>query len=165
MRPTGTWALRSPPMYAIGGGGFNPGRFRSTRPPGLVPPAPPPGFPGDPTGEHMVPHAPMAPPMIAPAYHAPPAPYPSAFNITGNVNANIQQQSYSNVTKHYSNWNACYSCGLDIPESHTSMTCPMHLHRPTHDVNFTCRNAQQYINMGHPCSTKNQHKIRLSSTM
>ena len=56
------------PMYAIGGGGFNP---------------------SGPMGGHMALHAPMAPPMIAPAYHAPPAPYPSAFNITGNVNANI----------------------------------------------------------------------------
>ncbi len=107
----------------------------------------------------------MAPPMIAPAYRAPPAPYPPAFNITGNVNANIQQQLYSNVTKHYLNWNACYSCGFDVPKSHTSMTCPMHLRRLTHDVNFTCWNAQQYINMGHPCSTKNQHNIRLPMNM
>ncbi len=79
-----------PPMYAIGGGGFNPGRFPSTCPSSLFAPATPPSFPGGPTGGHMVPHAPMAPPMIAPAYRAPPAPYPPAFNITGNVNANIQ---------------------------------------------------------------------------
>jgi hypothetical protein len=152
-------------MYAIGDWSFNPGIFPSIHPPSLFPPAPLPSFLGNPTGGHMVPHAPMAPPIIAPAYCAPPAPYPPAFNITGNVNENIQQQPYSNITKHYSNWKVCYSFGFDVPESHTSMTCPMHLRRPTHNVNFTCRNAQQYINMGHPCSTKNQHKTRFSSTM
>jgi hypothetical protein len=41
---------RGPPMYAIGGRGFNP---------------------GGPTGGHMVPYTPMAPLMIAPAYRAP----------------------------------------------------------------------------------------------
>ncbi len=134
----------SPPMYDIGGKGFNP---------------------GGPTGGHMVPYMLMAPPMIAPAYCAPPAPYPPAYNITGTVNANIQLQPYSNITKRHANWNTCYSCGFDIPESHTSMTCPMHLHRPTHNVNVTRQNSQQYINVGHPCSTKNMHKNRLPSTM
>jgi hypothetical protein len=133
-----------PPMYAIGGRGFNP---------------------GGPMGGHIIPYTPMAPPMIAPAYRAPLAPYPPAYNITGTVNANIQQQLYSNVTKRHANWNICYSCSFDVPESHTSMTCPMHLHRPTHEVNFTRQNAQQYFNMGHPCSTKNMHKNRLPSTM
>jgi hypothetical protein len=133
-----------PPLYAIGGRGFNP---------------------GGPTSQHMVPHMPMAPPMIAPAYPAPPAPYPPAYNITCTVNANIQQQPYSNVTKCNANWNTSYSCGFDVSEFHTSMTCSMHLRRPTHNVNFTCQNAQKYINMGHRCRTKTMHKNRLPSTM
>jgi hypothetical protein len=123
-------------MYAISGRGFNP---------------------AGPTGGHMVPYMPMPPPMIAPAYRAPLAPYPPAYNITGTVNANIQQQPYLNITKHHANWNACYSCGFDVPKSHK--------HDLPHNMNVTCQTSQQYINMGHPCSTKNMHKNRLPSTM
>jgi hypothetical protein len=33
---------------------------------------------------------------------------------------------YSNVVKKYVTWNACYTCGFDIANSHTSMLCPPH---------------------------------------
>ena len=33
------------------------------------------------------------------------------------------------------NWNACYSCGFDIPDRHTSQACPQHLRNgPRHPL-------------------------------
>jgi hypothetical protein len=31
--------------------------------------------------------------------------------------------NFSNIYKRYNNWNVCYSCGFDIEDGHTSMTC------------------------------------------
>jgi hypothetical protein len=31
---------------------------------------------------------------------------------------------YSNIIKHYANWNACFSCGFDVEDGHTLKTCP-----------------------------------------
>ena len=76
-----------------------------------------------------------------------------------------QELPFSNTVKRYHNWNACYSCGFDVADGHTSMTCPFHLCRPSHDVNFTCQNAQQYINLGHPCSTRGRHKTQMNAQM
>jgi hypothetical protein len=44
---------------------------------------------------------------------------------------------FSNLVKLYANWNACYLCGFDVPNGHTSMTCPTNLHKPPHNVYFT----------------------------
>ncbi len=41
--------------------------------------------------------------------------------------------------------------------------CPANLCKALHDVYFTHQNAQQYINLGHPCCTKNQHNIQMPS--
>jgi hypothetical protein len=68
---------------------------------------------------------------------------------------------FSNTVKRFSNWNFCYSCGFDVEEGHTSMTCPFYLRKPGHDVNFSRQNSQQYIDLGYPCSTKNCHKTML----
>jgi hypothetical protein len=57
----------------------------------------------------------------------------------------VQAPPYSNLTKKFANWNACYSCGFDVPDRHTSQTCPHHLRKPDHDIHFTRQNAQQYI--------------------
>ncbi len=159
---------RGPPMYAIGRSRDNPGSGyphiggypAPIRPPDFFPPGPQLGFPGGPTGGHIVPLA----AMTQPTYRTPPAASPPGFNITGTVNANIQLMPYSNVTKRYPNWNACCTCGFDILNGHTSMACPAHC-KPTHDVNFNPQNAQQYINLGHPCCTRYRHKTRLPSTM
>jgi hypothetical protein len=70
----------------------------------------------------------------------------------------VQAPPYSNITKRYANWNACYSCGFDVPKGHTSQTCPHHMRKPDHDIHFTRQNAQQYINQGYNCATKNRHK-------
>jgi hypothetical protein len=73
----------------------------------------------------------------------------------------IQAPPYSNTVKKYANWNACYSCSFDVPDGHTSMTCPYHLCKPGHDINFSHQNAQQYMDMGHPCCMRNCHKVTL----
>ena len=70
----------------------------------------------------------------------------------------VQAPPYSNLTKRYANWNACYSCGFDVPDGHTSKTCPHHMRKPDHDIHFTRQNAQQYIDQGYTCATKNRHK-------
>jgi len=71
-----------------------------------------------------------------------------------------QAAPYLNVVKKFANWNACYSCGFDIPDGHTSMTCPDHLCKPGHDIYFTRQNAQQYIDAGRNCSTRLRHKTQ-----
>jgi hypothetical protein len=51
--------------------------------------------------------------------------------------AQIQhQQPYSNVVKQHANWNACYSCGFDVADGHTSMSCLPHLCKTTHHIGF-----------------------------
>ena len=70
----------------------------------------------------------------------------------------VQAPPYSNLMKRFANWNACYSCGFDVPDEHTSQTCPRHLQKPDHDIHFTRQNAQQYIYQGYNCATKNRHK-------
>ncbi len=70
---------------------------------------------------------------------------------------------FLNEVKQYANWNACYLCGFDVPNSHTSMMFPTNLQKPLHDIYFTWQNAQQYINLGHPCCTKNRHKMHMPS--
>ncbi len=73
--------------------------------------------------------------------------------------AMVQALPYSNTVKHHANWNVCYSCGFIIANGHTSITCPFHMRKPMHDINFSRQDAQQYIDMGHPCSRGWDHKI------
>ena len=72
--------------------------------------------------------------------------------------AQRENPPYSNLTKRFANWNVCYSCGFDVADGHTSQTCPQNLRKPDHDTYFTCQNAQQYIDQGYKCATKNHHK-------
>ena len=48
-----------------------------------------------------------------------------------------QVPTYSNLMKWFASWNACYSCGFDVAEGHTSQTCPQYLRKPDHDNYFT----------------------------
>ena len=73
------------------------------------------------------------------------------------VQANVQPPC-SNVVKRYSNWNVCYSCGFNVTNRQTSMSCPPHLYKATHHMRFNHQNAQQYINLGHSCSTCIRHR-------
>ena len=63
-----------------------------------------------------------------------------------------EQPPYSNLVKRYANWNACYTCGFDVPDGHTSMSCQAQ-RKAGHDVYFTRQNTQQYIDAGSNCCT------------
>ena len=100
----------------------------------------------------------------ATGYMAPQAPG-GGYYATPPQAQQIQAPLYSNLTKRFANWNACYSCGFDIPDGHTSQTCPQHLRKPDHDIHFTRQNAQQYIDQGYNCATKNRHKTVFPQNM
>jgi len=70
-----------------------------------------------------------------------------------------ERPQYSNLVKRYANWNACYTCGFDVPDGHTSMTC-QNQRKVGHDVYFTRQNAQQYIDAGRNCSTRYRHRTQ-----
>ncbi len=70
---------------------------------------------------------------------------------------------FLNIMKKFANWNVCYFCSFDVENGHPSMTCPTHLRKTLHDVYFTQQNTQQYIALGHPCCTKNRHKMQFPS--
>jgi hypothetical protein len=143
-------------------GGFPQGSFPPTMgpvgSPMGTPPGPPGGFQG---GNASGPPLYRAPPAMNGGYcptggYGMPPGHPGMFpGAEGNV-----QTPYSNVVKQYANWNLCYSCGFDVSNGHTSMSCPLYLHKVTHQVGFNCQNAQQYINLGYPCSTHMRHEMQ-----
>ena len=149
-------------------GRFGGGRITYPPPNITVPPAPNAG------GLHTTFRNPSTPRGVPP-YRPPPstgggfgAPYraigPPGFPQVG-ARAQNEQPPYSNTMKRYANWNACYSCGFDVADGHTSMSCPPHLRKASHDINFNRQNAQQYIDLGHPCATRNRHKTHFPTTM
>jgi hypothetical protein len=66
---------------------------------------------------------------------------------------------FSNIYKLHNNWNACFSCGFDIEDGHTSIMCPFKWWN--HQNSFTCRNTQQFIVAGYDPCTKGMHKTVL----
>jgi hypothetical protein len=120
----------SPPAYS--------NRFRQGRG-NVIPPilgnggGPPGGFHGGPAGVPPPYRAPLAMtggyyPMGG--YGVPPGPsgvHPRQANA---------QPPYSNVVKHFSHWNACYLCGFNIVNGHTSMLCLPHLCKSMHQIGF-----------------------------
>ncbi len=70
-----------------------------------------------------------------------------------------KQLDFSNIYKIHNNWNACFSCGFDIKDGHTSITCPFK--RWNHQDSFTRGNAQQFIAAGYNPCTKGMHKMVL----
>jgi hypothetical protein len=66
---------------------------------------------------------------------------------------------FSNIYKIHNNWNVCFSCGFDIEDGHTSITCPFK--RWNHQDLFTHGNAQQFIVVGYDPCTKGMHKMVL----
>jgi hypothetical protein len=130
---------------------------------GFMPPRPPQGFPQAPP---VGPSPGLGPPPgLGPQPYRAPIAQGSTYVALGMPHAHIQQQSYSNTVKRHSNWNVCYSCGFNVAEGHSSMSCPPYLRKASHDIYFTCQNAQQYIHLGHPCSTKNRHKTLFPTNM
>jgi hypothetical protein len=94
----------------------------------------------------------------APGYMGPPPATGGGYYAPPLQAQQVQAPPYSNLMKKYANWNACYSCGFDVADGHTSQTCPQHLRKPDRDCYFTRQNAQQYVDAGYGCSTKNRHK-------
>ena len=54
---------------------------------------------------------------------------------------------YSNIVKQHNNMNACFSCGFNVEERHTSCTCPQEWRQTNHHHQeaYDRHNAQQYI--------------------
>ncbi len=44
--------------------------------------------------------------------------------------------SHSNIIKRYANMNACFSCGFDVEDGHTSNTCPASWRHKNHQVSI-----------------------------
>ena len=68
----------------------------------------------------------------------------------------VKNADYSNIYKRHNNWNVCFSCGFDIEDGHTSVTCPFK--KANHQPAFSRENAQQFIAAGYDPCTKGMHK-------
>jgi hypothetical protein len=100
----------------------------------------------------------------------PPNHIPTQYNTYGNIPPPGNQMGtnygqpptrapYSNTTKHFANWNYCYTCGFDIEEWHTGHTCPHP--KPGHQPQCNRQNFQGYKDAGHRPSAKAQHRQSL----
>ena len=171
-RGVGCFVGQSP--YSSGYGGRSRGHARpGPRGRGFSPTSMYGGFPspGGYTGGRFPRFMPQAAPQISPAgpsqgcspqpYRAPgmPGMPPPSMGHAPFAAPQPQKQPFSNTA----NWNVCYSCGFDVANGHTSMSCPAHLCKASHDIYFMHQNAQQYIDLGHPCSTRNKHTTQLSN--
>ena len=63
-----------------------------------------------------------------------------------------------NFVKRFANNNMCYSCGFDVEDGHTSVTCPQEWQKTNHQEAYTRENAQGYIAAGWDACTKRKHK-------
>jgi hypothetical protein len=70
-------------------------------------------------------------------------------------------QGGPNPVKRFNNWNYCYSCGFDVEDGHTSMTCPQTWRRAGHQITCTRENYNQFLAAGHTPSVKAMHKNQL----
>ena len=64
----------------------------------------------------------------------------------------------NNYTKHFNNWNMCFSCGFDVPGWHTSTTCPTVCRKEGHQEGCNRQNHAQYAAQGHNVGMKGAHK-------
>ena len=71
-----------------------------------------------------------------------------------------QAGAFSNLTKAFANWNVCSTCGFDIKDGHTSVTCPHAWRKANHQEGFNRNNAQAYLNAGWKPSTKGIYKTK-----
>ena len=100
-----------------------------------------------------------------PAYYQQAAGQPAAQNSGGvpppagggGGRGGARGYSTPNEYKRYNNWNACYSCGFDVPGWHDSKTCPGP-RRPGHHDAYERGNSKQYIDAGHAPSGRAGHK-------
>jgi hypothetical protein len=105
-----------------------------------------------------VPHATGAVPPVPPPPSSAIPPVPSALPPNQQQH---QNPAFSNVTKHFNNWNMCSTCGFDVEIWHTSQTCPFKHSNPYHQDGCTRENAQAYIAAGHRICKKAMHKTKL----
>jgi hypothetical protein len=98
---------------------------------------------------------------------APPPPVPASAPVNGippppaHLQQYRQKPAFSNVTKHFNNWNMCFTCGWDVESWHNSQTCNMQHNNPAHQRGCTRENAKAYMDSGHRVSTKAMHKTKL----
>jgi hypothetical protein len=85
--------------------------------------------------------------------------------VVPSTGARVNAPFQSNLTKKHMNWNVCWMCGFDVEDGHTSATCPTHWCKTDHQVGFTRKNAQQWINLGYAPCTKGMHKTKLKLPM
>ncbi len=149
---TGAWGHPIPPNAFSGGFSSGHSSFSTAFPirghvqgfpvQGFPPQGPPQSFltlppGGNPHSPHL--KAPYSMPNVPPTHNKP--------------------QPFSNTVKRFSNWNVYYSCSFDVADEHdTSMSCPVHLRKASQNIYLICQNSQQYIDLGHPCCTRNRHK-------
>ena len=81
--------------------------------------------------------------------------------IGGVMPARNTAAMYSNIVKKHNNMNACFSCGFDVEDGHTSRTYPHDWRNANHQEAYNRSNAQQYIDAGYDPSTKAKHKSQL----
>lgn len=93
---------------------------------------------------HMQPAA-TAPPPAATSNGIPPPPA-----------VNTPRTSTLNYNKYYNNNNYCFSCGYDVPQWHTSETCPYP--KDNHQRGCTRANVRAYEQAGHEVSKRGIHK-------
>jgi hypothetical protein len=84
---------------------------------------------------------------------------PPPANLNANPYAATGRAPYSNTTKHFPNWNYCYTCGFDVEDWHTGTTCPHP--KPGHQPQCNRQTYQAYQQAGHRPSAKAQHKTAL----
>ena len=60
---------------------------------------------------------------------------------------NQGRQQRLNYYKQFNNWNMCYTCRWEVPNWHTSKTCPCR--GPNHKEGFTRETVQQWIAVGY----------------
>ncbi len=88
-------------------------------------------------------------------------PFVLAGGLTGGRNS---APMYSNIIICYANWNACFLCGFDVEDGHTSKTCPAPWQCINHQEGLDHTNANQYISAGYDACTKAMHKSQMPSS-
>jgi hypothetical protein len=67
-----------------------------------------------------------------------------------------QNPRFSNIVKVFVNQNACFTCGFDVDDWHTSATCPNK--KAGRQDGFTCSNYMEYERANHQFCRKGMHK-------
>lgn len=92
----------------------------------------------------------------------PPATIPPVYApVPGTQQLKQHNAPFSNVVKHFNNWNMCFTCGFDVPAWHNSQTCNVKHTNAAHQEGCNRENAQAYLAAGHKVNRKAMHKTQL----